>query len=236
MNRFAKTHRLTDISSVLLSFIFQESIIHFLKHINLIQRPLSVFTISVVIIIIIFTLAEFLFKTIMNLKFVRKLMLNGDYIEGQWALLAYDTKSGADMSYSLISIIGRDDNLEIFGTIFNPNTSAQIGTWRSDYVNYVSPDLNYNYTYELNEDLNSRQGMAKMKFVSYLRESPRMYTGFSIDMDSTMKISYVAWKFDEKKLRKLTDPSRFKDELFSFIKQMKEKNAGKTIIIKSSAA
>jgi hypothetical protein len=231
MNKYSSVQRLIEVTSLMLSFIFQESIIHFLKHANLIQRSLSVFTVSLVIILIIFFVAEFLLKQLLNLKIVRKFILRQDYIEGQWAFLSYYVETNEERTCSVVTITGKGDIFFLSADVYDAKTFEHIGFLHSTSAHYETPDLNFNFNYELNNEVNTSFGIAKFKFSSNLGRAPEAFTGFALIVETLSKVRFSGRRINEKTLRKMSDPKHFRTEFTTFINQMKTQNSGTKITL-----
>ncbi len=230
MKKLKSTLKLIELSSLALSLAFHKTIINWLQKNDLIKEGVISFIVSIVIIILIFLIIDFILDKIVELKFIRKLILGEDYIEGQWAELAYDATSNTDISYSLLTIKGDGESLVLNGDSFDVNTFVHIGSFVSNSITYEYPHLFYNYKYDINSQINSKEGMSRIKFISRIGKEPLIHTGFFIDIDSNKKVNFISWKIIDKKLvAKLSNPENFKTEITSFIAKMRQGSIAKQI-------
>lgn len=230
MKKLKSTLRAIQFSSLTLSLAFHKTIIGWLQDNEYIKEGVISFIMSIVIIIIIFLILDFLLDKIVDTKFIRKSILGEDYIEGQWAELAYDANTNQDISYSLLTIKGDGDSVVLNGDSFDVNSFAHIGSFVSNSLTYEYPYLYYNYKYDINTQVNPKEGISRIKFISRIGKEPLIHTGFFIDIDSNKKVNFISWKInDSELLKKLSNPENFKSEISSFISKMRQDSIAKQI-------
>lgn len=222
MKKLKSALKVIEFSSLSLSIAFHKTIIKWLETNWLIKEEALLLILAVVIVIFVFVIIDYILDKLVELAFIRKLILGEDYIEGHWIELAYDVQNGQAISYSLISIKGNGDSLILSGDSYDYATSTPIGSFTSNSITYEYPHLYYNYKYDITNEINLKEGISRIKFNSHFGKSPLSLTGFFIDIDSNTKVNFIAWKvYDYKLIKRLSNPELFHTEVLNYVQRMK---------------
>lgn len=222
MKKIKTALKIIEISSLSLSIAFQQTIIKWLEGRGFGNTDRTiVFLMSVFFILLIFLIIDFLISKIIEVSFIRKIILGKDYIEGQWAELASDPTTNEGISYSLLIIKGDRDSILLNGDSFDIKTNKHIGSFVAESITYEYPNLYYSYKYDVNNNLNVKEGISRIKFISRPQKEPIMLTGFFIDIDNSKKTNFTCWKIQDKKMiREMSNSENLKKGLLNFINKM----------------
>jgi hypothetical protein len=147
MKDITTAKNIIEISSITLSIALQKYIVNLLMTNEILTNNTMAFFAFVIIVFFLFIVLRFILLRIINTSTIRKLILQDNYIEGQWDELVYD-QSNKHISYGLLTIKGKGNSLLIHGDSFDLKTHEHIGSFKSNSFSYSEPNLSYHYKYD----------------------------------------------------------------------------------------
>ncbi|NIS37739.1 hypothetical protein GWN26_01340, partial [Candidatus Saccharibacteria bacterium] len=135
-------------------------------------------------------------------KFIRKLILGKDYIEGSWVDLSIDHQNKLLRAVALVEIEYQNGSIAFGGQVFGCN-GVPVGNFDSSVAGYKNNTLWYVYNREVVfENKEKATGRGELKFT---REShnPTSYYGSFFDTETELEISVEGARIQDKKTLKM---------------------------------
>ncbi len=221
MNKIKKINNLIFATSLIIGLIIKEVIIKSISAQKVIENDLITYTLSIIIVIIAFVIFQFILSELVNNKSIRKTILGGDYLEGKWIEILFDSETNKEVSYGIKNISGNKDFLIYDGDNYTIEDLNHVGSYCSTSISFDYPYLNYTYKFDKNDSFNTKEGIGRLKFIKRGNSEPLIHTGFFIDLEDKKKYNCYSWKIQENNLREIDNPESFKKTFREILSKMK---------------
>ena len=185
MNAYRRVHRLFDLISIGIAAAVAKLISDWITQISLGQEPKWVIVaLTIIFVVLISELGSFLLKLIyVRLRFLRRLLLSGQFVEGVW--IEFVTFDQEVKLTGLVQIDVDGYDLRLHGLSYNLDLDIEYHFWsRPDMLTVQWPVMRYAYEKRpLHGGTLQFQGVTHLTF-NPSNGRPQSYTGAYMDLGS----------------------------------------------------